>query len=170
LLGMEAFDTIRSYSVEAAVAFREAMASVGTALYIGRRELPYEAFVDRVPADHLRFFEGLRPYCQTADCLCVHGGLDARIADLQDQPRDALIWGAGDFPNGYEGAEIVVCGTAIMPSSTQTTGRFQWSLDARSESIRSRTVSLRRYGFPTSGSIRALDTRSPDPTSNVACS
>jgi serine/threonine protein phosphatase 1 len=110
LLGMEAFDTIRSYSVEAAVTLREAMASAGTELFIGRCALPYEAFVDRVPADHIRFFEGLGLYCQTADCLCVHGGLDARIADVQDQPPDALIWGAGDFPNGYEGAEIVVYG------------------------------------------------------------
>lgn len=110
LLGMEAFDTIRSYSVEAAVALREAMANAGTALYIERRALPYEAFVDRVPADHIRFFEGLRLYCRTADCLCVHGGLDGRIADVHDQPPDALIWGAGDFPNEYEGAQIVVYG------------------------------------------------------------
>jgi diadenosine tetraphosphatase ApaH/serine/threonine PP2A family protein phosphatase len=107
---MEAFDTIRSYSVEAAVALRKAMASAGTALYIGRCALPYESFVDRVPADHIRFFEGLRPYCQTADCLCVHGGLDTRIADVQHQPPDAFIWGTGDFPNGYAGAEIVVYG------------------------------------------------------------
>ena len=110
LLGMEALDTIRSYSMEAAVALRGAMARAGAALYTGRCALPYEAFVDRVPAEHIRFFEGLRLYCQTADCLCVHGGLDTRIADVQDQLPDALIWGAGDFPNGYEGAELVVYG------------------------------------------------------------
>jgi diadenosine tetraphosphatase ApaH/serine/threonine PP2A family protein phosphatase len=107
---MEAFDTIRSYSVEASVALREAIASAGTALYRGRCGLPYKAFVDRLPVDHIRFFEGLRLYCRTADCLCVHGGLDARIADVQNQPADALIWGAGDFPNGYEGHEVVVYG------------------------------------------------------------
>jgi serine/threonine protein phosphatase 1 len=110
LLGMEALDTIRSYSVEAAVALREAMERAGAAVYMGRCVLPYEAFVDRVPAEHIRFFEGLRLYCQTVDCLCVHGGLDTRIADVQDQLPDALIWGAGDFPNGYEGAELVVYG------------------------------------------------------------
>lgn len=110
LLGMDAFDTIRSYSVEAAVTLREAMTRAGTELYIGRCALPYEAFIDRVPADHIRFFEGLGLYCHTADCLCVHGGMDPRIADVHDQPPDALIWGAGDFPNGYEGAEIVVYG------------------------------------------------------------
>ena len=110
LLGMEALDTIRSYSVEAAVALREAMANAGAALYLGRCALPYEAFVDHLPADHIRFFESLRLYCRTADCLCVHGGLDARIADVQKQPPEALIWGAGEFPDGYEGPEIVVYG------------------------------------------------------------
>jgi serine/threonine protein phosphatase 1 len=110
LLGMEAFDTIRSYSVEAAVALHEAMASAGPALYLGHHALPYEAFVDRLPADHIRFLEDLRLYCRTADCLCVHGGLDPRIADVHNQPPGALIWGAGDFPNGYEGPEIVVYG------------------------------------------------------------
>ena len=110
LLGMEAFDTIRSYSVEAADVLRGAIANAGMELYSGSCELPYEVFVDRLPADHLRFLEGLRPYCQTADCLCAHGGLDARIKAAHDQPRGALIWGAGDFPDGYEGAEIVVYG------------------------------------------------------------
>lgn len=110
LLGMEAFETIRSYSAEAAVAIREAMAGVGTALHMGRCALPYEAFVDRMPADHIRFFEGLRLYYQGADCLCVHGGLDVRIADVHEQTPDALIWGAEGFPEGYAGAEIVVYG------------------------------------------------------------
>jgi diadenosine tetraphosphatase ApaH/serine/threonine PP2A family protein phosphatase len=89
---------------------QKAMTSAGAALYMARCALPYEAFVDRVPEEHIRFFEGLCLYCQTADCLCVHGGLDTGIGDVHDQPRDALIWGAGDFPNGYEGAELVVYG------------------------------------------------------------
>src|SRR5439155_4806147 len=71
LLGMQALDTIRSYAVEAVVTLREAMASAGTELYSGHRALPYEAFIDRVAADHIRFLEGLNRYCQTADCLCV---------------------------------------------------------------------------------------------------
>jgi serine/threonine protein phosphatase 1 len=110
LLGMDAFDTIRSYSPEAAVALREAMVKAGASLYLGECALPYEIFFDHVPAEHIRFFEGLRLYCQTADCLCVHGGLDTRIAHVRDQSPHALIWGAGDFPNGYEGAVPVVYG------------------------------------------------------------
>jgi diadenosine tetraphosphatase ApaH/serine/threonine PP2A family protein phosphatase len=96
--------------VEAAVAVRTAAADAGTALYIGRYTLPYDVFVNRVPADHIRFLESLRFYHRTADCLCVHGGLDVRIADVRDQTPEALMWGAGGFPNGYEGAEIVVYG------------------------------------------------------------
>ena len=110
LLGMEALDTIRSYSAEAAVAIREAMVSAGATLILGQCALPYEIFVDCMSAEHLRFFEGLRLFCQTEDCLCVHGGLDTRIANVRDQSPHALIWGAGDFPNGYEGAEPVVYG------------------------------------------------------------
>src|SRR5262245_54175913 len=110
VLGMEAFDTIRSYSAEAAVALREAMASAGAALYLGQCALPYEVFIDRMPAEHIQFFERLRLSCQTADCLCVHGGLDTRIANVRDQRPHALIWGSGDFPNEYEGIETVVYG------------------------------------------------------------
>jgi diadenosine tetraphosphatase ApaH/serine/threonine PP2A family protein phosphatase len=42
--------------------------------------------------------------------VCTHGGLDTRVATVREQPDEALIWGAGSFPDGYEGAEIVVYG------------------------------------------------------------
>ena len=110
LLGMEAFDTIRSYSVEAERTLREAVANQGLHIYLDHPALPYEAFFDCVPEEHIRFFEGLRHYHQSADCLCTHGGLDPRAGGVQEQPPQALIWGAGDFPGAYEGAEIVVYG------------------------------------------------------------
>jgi serine/threonine protein phosphatase 1 len=110
LLGMEAFDTIRSYSVDAARMLREAVSSAGAELYLGHCALPYETFFDCVPQDHIRFFEGLRSYHQSPDCLCTHGGLDPRVTRVQEQAREALIWGAGSFPKGYNGAEIVVYG------------------------------------------------------------
>jgi serine/threonine protein phosphatase 1 len=110
LLGMEAFETIRSYSAEAAEALRDAVSNAGPDLYLGHRALPYEMFFDCVPCDHIRFFGNLRLFHQSADCLCTHGGLDPRIARLQDQGREALIWGAGTFPHGYEGTETVVYG------------------------------------------------------------
>jgi serine/threonine protein phosphatase 1 len=110
LLGMEAFDTIRSYSVDAARVLQKAASDAGLELYMGDSPLPYKTFFDSVPADHLRFFEALRPYHLSRDCVCVHGGLDPRIPRIQDQPRRVLIWGADGFPGGYEGAEIVVYG------------------------------------------------------------
>ena len=49
LLGMEAFDTMRSYSVEAARTLREAVSKAGAGVYLERCALPYEAFFDCVP-------------------------------------------------------------------------------------------------------------------------
>ena len=110
LLGMEAFDTIRSYSVDAVATLREAASNGGIQLYLGHCALPYDAFFRCVPPDHIRFFESLRTYYQSADCVCTHGGLDPRISGVQAQAREALIWGAGGFPERYEGAEVVVYG------------------------------------------------------------
>jgi len=110
LLGMEAFDTIRSYSPEAAQVLRRAISNAGSALYLGQCQLPYDAFFDCVPKAHLQFFEGLRTFYESADCLCTHGGLDRRVPEVQDQTREALIWGAGGFPDDYAGTQIVVYG------------------------------------------------------------
>jgi hypothetical protein len=44
LLGMEAFDTIRSYSIAAATTLREAVSNAGLDLFLGRCRLPYEVF------------------------------------------------------------------------------------------------------------------------------
>jgi serine/threonine protein phosphatase 1 len=110
LLGMEAFETIRSYSTEAENILREAKAKAASAVYLERIPLPYEAFFDCVPQDHLEFFESLRLYHRTADCVCAHGGVDPRVAEVRLQSRDALIWGAGTFPDGYVGEDLVVYG------------------------------------------------------------
>jgi serine/threonine protein phosphatase 1 len=110
LLGMEAFDTIRSYSVDAARTLRQAVSDAGEELYLGHCTLPYEAFFDCVPPEHIEFFEGLRLYYQGLDCVCTHAGLDPRISCVQEQRREALIWGTDGFPAEYEGREVVVYG------------------------------------------------------------
>ncbi len=110
LLGMEAFDTIRSYSADAAQALRDAATEAGLALIVSPPALPYEMFFNVVPQAHLRFFRGLVPYYQSADCLCVHGGVNPRVSRIQDQTREAVIWGGDGFPEQYEGAEMVVYG------------------------------------------------------------
>jgi serine/threonine protein phosphatase 1 len=110
LLGMEGLTTIRSYSRDAAQVLREAVSYAGAPLYQGHHALPYEAFFGCMPVEHLRFFGALREYHQTADCVCAHGGLDPRVARVEEQKRNALLWGAGSFPDGYQGAEVVVYG------------------------------------------------------------
>ena len=107
---MEAFDTIRSYSVEAATVLRDAARSARLQLYLEQCSLPYEAFFDAVLRAHLEFFENLPTHHQTADCVCVHGGLDPGVARIQDQTHYALIWGTRDFPQQYSGDDTVVYG------------------------------------------------------------
>ena len=110
LLGMEAFDTIRSYSAEAEHVLREAKARAADEVYLEKAPLPYDVFFDAVPGEHLSFFRDLRLYHQTVDCVCTHGGVDPRVNDLRKQSPQALIWGAGTFPDGYDSPEILVYG------------------------------------------------------------
>ena len=110
LLGMEAFDTIRSYSLEAAQTLRDAVSNAGASLYVGHCALPYEAFFDCVPKAHVEFFESLRWFYQGPDCVCTHGGVDPGVAGIDNQPSEALIWGVSGFPNRYDGPDTVVYG------------------------------------------------------------
>ena len=110
LLATDAFKTIESYSVEAARVVREAASKAGAALYGDNCPLPYEVFFDTVPAEHIQFFESLRPYYQSPDCVCTHGGLDPGVASVHEQSRYDLIWGGDGFPDSYDGPETVVYG------------------------------------------------------------
>lgn len=110
LLATDAFETIRSYSIDAADALRAAVARAGPALFRNDCPLPYEVFFDRMPDTHLRFFESLRSYYQGSGCICTHGGLDPGISSVQEQTRHALMWGAGGFPDKYDGPDTVVYG------------------------------------------------------------
>jgi serine/threonine protein phosphatase 1 len=110
LLQMDAFDTIASYSRDAARALSSAVASLGPRLVSERVVLPYDVFFDAVPPAHLDFFEELVTHCRTPEGVFVHGGLDSAIRVLDHQPREALLWGTADFPNDYRGPETVVYG------------------------------------------------------------
>jgi len=110
LLGMDAFDTIRSYSADAERIMWDALKRAGAALYLEQVSLPYEAFFECMPPEHLEFFESLRLYHQTPDCVCTHGGLDPLTKDIQQQSHHDLIWGGDAFPDGYEGSEVIVYG------------------------------------------------------------
>jgi serine/threonine protein phosphatase 1 len=112
LFGMDGLTTIRSYSAEAAEAILNASDADAVSLHGGGRSLPYDVFWNAVPASHRTFFGGLRSYHETDDCVCVHAGLNPRIVRMQDQSRDALIWGRRNrkFPDGYEGHKTVLYG------------------------------------------------------------
>jgi len=110
LLGMEAFATIASYSPDAAIELRRSAEAAGTALLTADTTLPYEIFFSHVPQTHISFLKSLVPCHQTEDAICVHGGVDPDIADLDQQPVSVLVWGIADFMDRYDGRSSVVYG------------------------------------------------------------
>jgi serine/threonine protein phosphatase 1 len=110
LLGMEAFDTIASYSRTAAVELRRAAEERGFELLTARIALPYHLFFSCVPNTHIAFFEALVPYHHTSEAIYAHGGLDPKIRRLEEQPDGALVWGTDDFLTSYDRDEMVVYG------------------------------------------------------------
>jgi serine/threonine protein phosphatase 1 len=114
LLGMEGFDTIRSYSPDAAQTLRHAASEAGLELYEGHCRLPYEMFFDCLPQAHLRFFESLRFSYQSPHGFCSHGGLDPRVSRIEDQTREALIGEPLDFPTNTMGLRLWCMGTGTM--------------------------------------------------------
>lgn len=109
LVGMEGFETVRSYSEEAATILTNAMAELGFRLFTEKNSLPYEAFFSAMPPQHLRFFRELKPFHRTTDVICVHAGLslDGILDPLDDNVH---VWGPLGFPEDYEGADPVVYG------------------------------------------------------------
>lgn len=110
ILGMEAFETIASYSVDAAFSLRQELERAGMRLITERVRINYEVFFDLVPRRHLDFLKGLTLYHRTPDVVCVHGGLNLKGSPLHLQDRETLIWGPDGFPDGYHGQETVVYG------------------------------------------------------------
>ena len=110
LLGMDGLTTIESYSPDAAAAVREAVEEAEVPLYLGKVPLPYQAFFDAMPPAHRAFLRDLRPYAETADVLCTHGGLDPRGGPPHQQPVKALVWGTLHFQTRYEGPGWLVYG------------------------------------------------------------
>ena len=109
LWGMEAFDTIGSYSPEAASVLREALQRDAMAIIMDKHPLPYSVFVAQVPESHLRFFDSLRWFHRTADVMCVHGGTPLGGEDIHGEP-DVFVWGPEGFPAEYRGSQDVVYG------------------------------------------------------------
>ena len=112
LLGMEGFQTVRSYSPLAAARLREEAENAGPRLVLERVVLPYEIFFEAMPAEHITFLTSLQTFCRTSDAVCVHGGLDPPGGRVEEQRSEDLIWGTDGFPELYKGVEFVVYGHA----------------------------------------------------------
>lgn len=115
LFGMNAFETIRSYTSEGAVELWKEARKLGARLFTERISLPYHVFFDRVPDEHIKFFTALRTYVRTRDVVCVHGGLDPHGGPVEEQMTESIIWGGAGFPNEYTGSDHVVYGHANHP-------------------------------------------------------
>jgi serine/threonine protein phosphatase 1 len=109
ILGMEAFDTIASYSADAAHVLRNALELAGASLITEKAPLPYHIFFNVLPSDHLRFFQSLELFHRTADVICVHAGSDLDCMLAPENP-DVFVWGTSGFPDKYRGKDCVVYG------------------------------------------------------------
>jgi Calcineurin-like phosphoesterase len=107
---MEGFATVTSYSARAADLLGRAIEAAGPRLLLDRVALPYDAFFDAIPAEHLAFFEELKVFWRTDEGVCVHGGLDPRRGSVESQTREAMIWGTSTFLTDYAGPDIVLYG------------------------------------------------------------
>lgn len=52
---------------------------------------------------------------RTSDADCVHGSLNPKIATLERQSREDLLWRTDSFPGGYAGPDLLVYGRAGDP-------------------------------------------------------
>lgn len=116
LLGMEAFETVRSYSPAAAITLRHEAEEAGLRLITDHAPLPYEIFFDSVPKEQIEFFKNLRTFYRTPDAVCVHGGLNPEAGPVENQQPDDLIWGTDRFPDRYDGDDIVLYGHTGNPA------------------------------------------------------
>jgi hypothetical protein len=108
LLGLEAFQTIASYSVEAASALRREVERAGPALLTEETPLPYGIFFDLLPSAHLQFLQDLAMYHHTKDVACVHG--DFPLDVFLPPGTDIFPWEMDGFPDQYRGEDRIVYG------------------------------------------------------------
>jgi serine/threonine protein phosphatase 1 len=110
LMGMEALETIYSYSAAAAETLAGALSAGGMRLFLSRHALPYELFFDAMPPDHQRFFRQLAYAYGNDDCICTHAGVDPAVPRLGDQAPEVCTWGHDRFLTDYRGATPAVYG------------------------------------------------------------
>ena len=107
---MQGFATVESYSPAAAEELIRTVEAAGPRLLLEKVALPYDAFFEAMPREHVEFFRTLKVFHRTADAVCVHGGLDPRRGPVETQTRHALIWGTDTFLADYAGPDLVMYG------------------------------------------------------------
>jgi len=110
ILGMAGLRTVASYSKAVAGALRSEIEEAGSSIYLDEVTLSYHRFFEAMPASHLGFFLQLEVYHQSADVLCVHGGIAAASWPAEGYAADELIWGPEGFPDCYDGDAPVAYG------------------------------------------------------------
>jgi serine/threonine protein phosphatase 1 len=110
LLGMEAMETIQSYSPQAAAEIGARLADLGPRVILEKVTLPYQLFFNAVPAQHMEFLSGLRTFFRAPEGVFVHGGLDPAKGKVEEQRPDHLLWGVEGFPDHYHGDDTIVYG------------------------------------------------------------
>ena len=104
------FETIASYSVEAAAFIQAEFEAAGPRIILEKVRVHYEVFFGAMPASHLAFFTGLETYYETDDVICVHAGIDPACGAMPLQDTETLIWGTERFPGDYGGERSVIYG------------------------------------------------------------
>ena len=104
-----------------------------------------------MPHSHLRFFESLRIWYRSPDALCVHGGVSLDETPIEEQAEDTVVWGPEEFPELYQGRELVVYGHR---------GDTPLGADGRPKPrIRPRTIGLDSSQYGVLTAIRLPDRR-----------
>jgi serine/threonine protein phosphatase 1 len=109
LIGMDALETIKNYSEEAAGQIAKALDEYRARLFTMRIALPYHLFLHGMPQEHLEFFLHLEPYYREQGIICVHGGVDLEGA-IDPGDVNTCVWGPSGFPEEYSGEDAVVYG------------------------------------------------------------
>ena len=109
LISMDALPTIASYSEEVALLMAKMVEEHGARLFTLRLPLPYGAFFDAMPREHLQFFENLEAFHAEPGIICAHAGVDLQ-GSLNSAELDCYVWGVNGFPEEYSGADSVIYG------------------------------------------------------------